>query len=446
MFKKLIDRVKVKVLAAFLFLFAGLSPVFADSGAISITGINTMWVLISAFLVFIMQAGFGMLESGFIRAKNTTDILAKNFLDFCMASIGFFAVGYAIAFGSGNAIIGLSGWFLHNAPSGDLPLHAEWFFHAVFAGVAATIVAGGVAGRMKFKAYLIYSLLMSAIIYPFAVRWVWGGGWLEMLDFTDFAGSTVVHAVGGVAALVGTIILGPRIGRYRKDGSPNAIPGHAMPLATLGTLILWFSWFGFNAGSTLEVGDGSLIAHIAATTNLAAAAGAIAAMLFAWKLFGKPDLSLIINGVLAGLVSITAACAFVSPLEAIIIGAAGGIFMVLAVSLLDKLRIDDPVGAFPVHGVCGIWGTLAVGIFGRSSLGLARDGLVHGGGFLQLGIQALGTISILLFVAVVMTLVFKLIGALLKGMRVSRDEELKGLDISLYGQEAYSGFQIFTNQ
>ncbi len=444
MFKKSIGGLRVKGLIAFM-LFASVSVVFADAG-VSVTGINTMWVLVSAFLVFIMQAGFGMLEAGFIRAKNTTDILAKNFLDFCMASMGFFIIGYAIAFGTGNALIGLSGWFLYNAPSGGLPLYAEWFFHAVFAGVAATIVAGGVAGRMKFKAYLMYSLLMSAIIYPFVVRWVWGGGWLAILDFTDFAGSTVVHAVGGVAALIGTIILGPRIGRYRKDNSPNAIPGHSMPLAALGTLILWFAWFGFNAGSTLEVGDGSLIAQIAATTNLAAAAGAIAAMLFAWKLFGKPDLSLIINGVLAGLVSITAACAFVSPLEAIIIGVVGGILMVLGVSLLDRLQIDDPVGAFPVHGLCGIWGTLAVGIFGRSSLGLARDGLVHGGGFAQLGIQALGIFSILAFIVVAMTLVFKLISALLKGMRVSREEELKGLDISLYGQEAYSGFQIFITE
>ncbi len=442
---------KILVSIASLFLSGMLFTVpsaFADSSAlyVSKTGIDTMWVLTAAFLVFIMQAGFGMLESGLVRTKNTTDILMKNFLDFCMASMGFFIVGYAIAFGAGNSIMGFSGWFLFNAPAGDLPIHAEWLFHAVFAGVAATIVAGGVAGRMKFKAYLMYSLLMSALVYPFAVRWVWGGGWLEGVGFTDFAGSTVVHAVGGVAALVGTIVLGPRIGKYGKDGTPNAIPGHSMTLAALGTLILWFAWFGFNAGSTLEVGDGSLIAHVAATTNLAAVSGAIAAMFFAWRKFGKPDLSLTMNGVLAGLVSITAGCAFVSPLEAIVIGGAGGVLMILGVSFLDRLRIDDPVGAFPVHGLCGIWGTLALGIFGRSSMGLARDGLLHGGGLSQLGIQALGTFSILAFVAVVMVLVFKMIGASLSGMRVSREEELKGLDISIYGQEAYSGFQIFTNQ
>ena len=412
----------------------------------SIVGVDTLLVLFSAFLVFVMQAGFGMLESGLIRPKNTVDILMKNFLDFCIASIGFFIFGYAIAFGTGTPFMGYSGWLLIGASSEGLPLYAEWFFHAVFCGVAATIVAGAVAGRMKFKAYLMYSFLMSALVYPFAVRWVWGGGWLDALGFTDFAGSTVVHAVGGVAGFAGAIAIGPRIGRYNKDGSPNAIPGHSMPLAALGTLILWFAWFGFNVGSTLEVGDGSQMAHVAITTNLAAVSGALTAMFLAWKKFGKPDLSLTMNGVLAGLVSITAPCAFVTPLEAILIGALGGVIMLFGVSFLDRLRIDDPVGAFPVHGLCGIWGTLAVGLFGRSTLGLARDGLLHGGGFAQFGVQALGTFTICAAVFVLMLGIFKAIGMVLGGIRVSREEELKGLDISLFGQEAYSGFQIFSTQ
>ena len=415
------------------------SDAFAGGDYAVVVGVNTLWVLIAAFLVFIMQAGFGMLESGLIRTKNSCSILTKNFMDFCMASMGFFIFGYAIAFGPGNNFMGTRGLFLNGLTSGDLPLYAEWLFHAVFAGVAATIVAGGVAERMKFKGYLIYSFLMSLLVYPFAVRWVWGGGWLENIGFTDFAGSTVVHAVGGVAALVGTIVLGPRIGRFKKDGTPRAIPGSSLPLASLGTLILWFAWFGFNVGSTLEVGDGTLMAHVAITTNLAAAAGALTAMFYAWKKFGKPDLTLIMNGVLAGLVAITAPCAFVSPLEAIFIGAIGGVIMIEGVRFLDRIRVDDPVGAFPVHGMCGIWGTLAVGIFGDL-------GFLNGGGFRQLGVQTLGTFTIVLFVAVFMFILFKLIDKAVGGLRVSRDDEFKGLDITQHGMEGYAGFQIFTTE
>ncbi len=415
------------------------SDAFAGGDYAVVVGVNTLWVLIAAFLVFIMQAGFGMLESGLIRTKNSCSILTKNFMDFCMASMGFFIFGYAIAFGPGSAFMGTRGLFLSGLTSGDLPLYAEWLFHAVFAGVAATIVAGGVAERMKFKGYLIYSFLMSLLVYPFAVRWVWGGGWLENMGFTDFAGSTVVHAVGGVAALVGTIVLGPRIGRFKKDGTPRAIPGSSLPLASLGTLILWFAWFGFNVGSTLEVGDGTLMAHVAITTNLAAAAGALTAMFYAWKKFGKPDLTLIMNGVLAGLVAITAPCAFVSPVEAIFIGAIGGIIMIEGVRFLDKIKVDDPVGAFPVHGMCGIWGTLAVGIFGDL-------GFLNGGGFRQLGVQTLGTFTIVLFVAVFMFILFKLIDKAVGGLRVSRDDEFKGLDITQHGMEGYAGFQIFTTE
>jgi ammonium transporter, Amt family len=429
-------------------LFAVLPALAAEHVAYaSAVGVDTLWVMVAAFMVFIMQAGFGMLEAGLIRTKNTCNVLMNNFLDFCMASMGFFAFGYAIMFGTGNAFMGFSGWFLIGAsPHGSLPLYTEWFFHAVFCGAAATIVAGGVAERMKFKAYLIYSFLISATVYPIVGHWVWGGGWLANLNFADFAGSTVVHALGGTAALIGTIVLGPRIGKYNPDGSANAIAGHSMPLASLGTLILWFAWFGFNVGSTLEVGDGTMIAHVAITTNLAAAAGGLSGMFFAWKKFGKPDLSMTMNGALAGLVSITAGCAYVMPYEAIIIGAIGGIIVVIGTVLLDRLQVDDPVGAFPVHGMCGIWGTLAVGLFGRKALGIASDGLFHGGGFDQLGIQALGVFAVVAFVSVVMFVLFKAIGIVSNGLRVSREDELKGLDISQHGMESYSGFEIFTTE
>lgn len=409
-------------------------------------GIDTLWVLIAAFLVFFMQAGFGMVEAGFIRAKNACNILTKNFLDFCMASLGFFMFGYAIMFGAGNGFTGTGGWFLIGAESGaGIPLYAFWLFQAAFCGAAATIVAGGMAERMKFPAYLIYSFIISALIYPLVGHWIWGGGWLSNLGFADFAGSTVVHAVGGFAALIGTIILKPRTGKYNRDGSANVIAGHSIPLASLGVFILWFGWFGFNPGSTLSVGDGSLIARVAINTNLAAAVGGIFAMFTVWKMFGKPDLSMAMNGALAGLVAITAPCAFVEPWAAIIIGAVGGVIVVLGVVVLDKLRIDDPVGAVPVHGLNGIWGTLAIGLFGQKALGLANDGLFYGGSLTQLGIQALGVVSVIIFVVLAMGLVFKAIDKTI-GLRVSREEELKGLDIGEHGMESYAGFQVFTTQ
>ncbi len=412
-----------------------------------IVGLDTLWVLLAAFLVFFMQAGFGMVEAGFIRAKNTCNILTKNFLDYCMASIAFFIFGYAIMFGPGNLFMGFKGWwFLEGAKSGaGVPLFAFWLFQAAFCGAAATIVAGGVAERMKFTAYLAYSFLVSALIYPIVGHWIWGGGWLAKLGFSDFAGSTVVHTVGGFAALIGTIMLKPREGKYNPDGSANAIAGHNIPLASLGVFILWFGWFGFNPGSTLSVGDGSLIGRIAITTNLAAASGGISAMIMVWRMCGKPDLSMAMNGALAGLVAITASCAFVDPLASIAIGAIGGILVVSGVVLLDKMRIDDPVGAVPVHGLNGVWGTLAVGIFGKQSLGLAHDGLIYGGGIKQLLIQATGSLSTVVFILISMGIVFKIIDMTI-GLRVSREEELKGLDIGEHGMESYSGFQIFTTE
>lgn len=432
--------------AAVVVIPTGIAAAEAAEGYASVSGIDTLWVLLAAFMVFIMQAGFGMLEAGLIRTKNTCNVLMNNFLDFCMASTAFFVFGYAIMFGHGNGFMGWTGWMLVGAThQGTIPLEAAWLFHAVFCGAAATIVAGGIAERMKFKAYLVYSFLISAVVYPFVGHWIWGGGWLAQMGFSDFAGSTVVHAVGGTAALVGTMIVGPRIGKYNRDGSANAIEGHSMPLASLGALILWFAWFGFNPGSTLSVGDGSLMAKVAVNTNLSAVSGALVAMFFAWKKCGKPDLTMTMNGALAGLVAITAPCAYVIPAEALAIGAVAGILVVMATLLLDKIHIDDPVGAVPVHMVNGTWGTLALGLFGHKSLGLARDGLFHGGGFAQLGVQALGVFTVIAFVAVAMTIIFKTLDIVV-GLRVSREEELKGLDISEHGMEAYAGFQVFTAQ
>ena len=409
-------------------------------------GLDTVWVLVAAFLVFFMQAGFGMVEAGFIRAKNTCNILTKNFLDFCMASLGFFLVGYALMFGNGNGFIGTSGWMLMGLDPwvGTVPLFAFWLFQAAFCGAAATIVAGGMAERMNFKAYLMYSFLISALVYPIIGHWIWGDGWLSGMGFADFAGSTVVHTTGGIAALIGTMMLGPRYGKYGIDGKPRAIAGHNIPLASLGVFILWFGWFGFNSGSTLGVENGGMdIARVAINTNLAAALGGIAAMATVWMRFGKPDLSMAMNGALAGLVGITAPCAFVEPWAACLIGLSSGVIVVFGVELLDKLQIDDPVGAVPVHGLCGIWGTLCVGIFGKQELGLMYPGFVYSGNPMQFGIQIVGSVATVVFVLASMGAVFKLID-LTVGLRVNRTEELRGLDIGEHGMEAYSGFQVFS--
>jgi len=407
-------------------------------------GLDTVWILLGAFLVFFMQAGFGMVEAGFIRAKNTCNILTKNFLDFCIASLGFFLIGYGLMFGEGNGFAGLKGWCLIGLEetANGLPLYAFWLFQAAFCGATATIVAGGMAERMRFQAYLIYSFVISAFIYPIVGHWIWGGGWLSNMGFADFAGSTVVHTVGGCAALIGTSILKPREGKYGIDGKPNVLAGHNIPLASLGVFILWFGWFGFNAGSTLGVSDGTSIARIAINTNLAAALGGIAAMATVWKRFGKPDLSMAMNGALAGLVAFTALCAFVEPWAALVIGTIAGYIVVRGVEVIDQLQIDDPVGAFPVHGICGIWGTLCVGIFGKQALGLANNGFVYSGNPMQLGIQIVGSVSTVAFVVVTMSIIFKLIDVTI-GLRIDREEELRGLDIGEHGMEAYGGFQIF---
>jgi Amt family ammonium transporter len=426
--------------------------VFAqDSGASgkgpTFNALDTFWIVFAAVLVFFMQAGFGLVEAGLVRAKNAGNILMKNLMDFSIAAITFLAVGYAVMWGAGNAFMGTEGWFLIGleTPVEGVPLYAFWLFQAAFAGAAATIVAGGVAERMKFVSYLLYTIAISALIYPIVGHWVWGGGWLSEMGFYDFAGSTVVHGVGGVAALVGSMMLGPRIGKFDKDGNPKVISGHSMPLAALGVFILWLGWFGFNAGSTLSLSDPAVVALIVINTTLAAAAGAILAMIVAWIKFGKPDVSISFNGVLAGLVGITAPCAAVTPLTAILIGAIAGILVVLGILMFDKLRIDDPVGAISVHGLCGIWGTLAVGLFGLKSLGANSDGLFVGGGFDALWIQIVGTFACLAFTAVTMWIVFKLI-AVTVGLRVSREAELRGLDVREHAMESYAGFQIFVTE
>jgi Amt family ammonium transporter len=297
---------------------------------------------------------------------------------------------------------------------------------------------------MKFPAYLIYTAIVSVVVYPIVGHWIWNsGGWLAKMGFADFAGSTVVHSVGGWISFIGTIILGARIGKFAPDGRPRVIAGHSIPLASLGVFLLWFGWFGFNPGSTLGVGDGEAIARIAVNTNIAACAGAITAMTAVWLAFGKPDLSMTMNGCLAGLVAITAPCNYVTPAASIAIGAVAGVVVVFGVYLLDRIRVDDPVGAIPVHGMNGLWGTLAVGLWGQQSLGLAHDGLFHGGGLTQLGIQALGTLAVDLFVMASMGAVFLAIKHTM-GLRVSAEEELRGLDIGEHGMESYAGFQIFT--
>lgn len=402
--------------------------------------LDAIWVLIAAILVIFMNAGFGMLETGLCRQKNAVNILTKNLIVFALASIAYWALGFGLMFANTNPFIGLGGWFLSGDsatygldpfPAG-LPIPVFFLFQAAFAGTAATIVSGAVAERIKFVDFLIFSIILTGISYPISGHWVWAeGGWLGELGFEDFAGSTVVHSVGGWAALMGAVILGPRTGKYSSDGRINAIPGHNLSIATLGCLILWIGWFGFNPGSELAANEN--VPFIAVTTNLAAAAGGITATLTSWLKDGKPDLSMIINGILAGLVGITAGCDGVSYLGAVIIGAIAGIIVVYSVSFFDKMRIDDPVGAISVHLVNGAWGTLAVGLFNTES------GLFYGGGISQLINQIIGIVAIGAFTAVVAGVVWVILKSTL-GIRVSLEEEIQGLDVGEHGMEAYSGF------
>lgn len=415
-------------------------------------GIDTLWVMIAAFLVFFMNLGFAMVEAGLARAKNTVNILAKNFVVFAIASLVFYTIGFGLMFGNGNSLFGTNGLFFVTGNVEDysalswtsVPMWAKFFFQLAFAGTAATIVSGAVAERIKFLSFVVFSAVLVAFIYPIVGHWIWGGGWLASKGFWDFAGSTVVHSVGGWAALAGMIVLGPRLGKYRKDGSVNPIFGHNMSMVTLGGLILWFGWFGFNPGSTMAVGDGSAIAHIAVTTNTAAIMAIITSTITAWLLLGKPDLSMIVNGALAGLVAITAPCAFVSVPSSAIIGSIAGILVVFAVTLFDKAKIDDPVGATSVHLVNGIFGTLSVGLFAQDSItGTATgNGLFFGGGTSLLTTQLIGVLSVGAFTFSV-SLVLWLIIKYVMGIRVSKEEEIEGLDIGEHGMEAYPDFQGF---
>jgi len=403
------------------------------------TALNTVWVLIAAFLVFFMQAGFAMVESGFTRAKNAGNIIMKNVMDLAVGSVVYWLFGFALMFGvSYVGLFGSTGFAVSDAFEHlglDIPIWAFLIFQTVFAATAATIVSGAMAERTKFVSYLIYSLVITAFIYPIVGHWIWGGGWLFERGMVDFAGSTVVHSVGGWAALIGAILIGPRIGKYSKDGKANAIPGHNITLGALGVFILWFGWFGFNPGSTLS-GTTPDIALIAVNTNLAAACGAITAMAITWIRYKKPDVSLTLNGALAGLVAITAGCAAVSPLGAAIIGLLAGILVVLSVEFIDKvLRIDDPVGAISVHGVCGAFGTALVGF-------LAVDGgLFYGGGASLLVTQLIGIVAVFAWTSITALILFGAIKYTL-GLRVSEAEENLGLDIGEHGMEAYPGFQM----
>jgi Amt family ammonium transporter len=425
--------------------------------------VDTMWVLITAMLVFFMNLGFAAVESGFARAKNCVNIMSKNFVVFAVSSLGFLFVGWGLMFGDGSGLVGLKGLFFvsgaDNSPAiGEaykgvysaiswtgVPLWAKFFFQLVFCGTAATIVSGAVAERIKYIAFIIFTFAMAMFIYPVVGHWVWGGGWLAKMGMFDFAGSTVVHSIGGWAALAGVIMLGPRIGKF-DNGLIKAIPGHNLSLATIGTFVLWFGWFGFNPGSTMAA-DPNAIAHVAVTTNTAAAAAIMSATIISWLLLGKPDLGMTLNGCLAGLVAITAPCAFVSVGSALVIGLIAGVLVVLAVMMFDRLRLDDPVGALSVHLVNGIFGTICVGLFAQDKITgtPTGNGLLFGGGFKLLGAQLAAVISVAIFVFVAAMATWTILKAVV-GIRVSREEEMRGLDIGEHGNEAYAGFQVFTTE
>jgi len=401
--------------------------------------INTVWTLVAAFLVFFMQAGFAMVETGLTRSKNAGNIIMKNLMDFAIGSLAFFAVGFGIMFGVDKfGLFGTSGFFGTSSMEHlglGIPIEAFMIFQTVFAATAATIVSGAMAERTKFSAYIIYSAVITLIIYPIVGHWIWGGGWLSEMGFIDFAGSTVVHSVGGWAALVGAAIIGPRLGKYNKDGKPNAIPGHSITLAALGVFILWFGWFGFNPGSSLAGTDMS-IGMIAMTTNLSAAAGAFVVLVITWIRYGKPDVSMTLNGALAGLVGITAGCASVSMIGSIFIGIISGFVVVFSIEFIEKvLKVDDPVGAIGVHGFCGAVGTLCVGLFAT------EGGLFYGGGFQLLGVQAIGVGAVGAWVFGTTFILFKTLKATI-GLRVHKEHEDTGLDISEHGSEAYGDFIV----
>ncbi len=402
--------------------------------------VDVIWMLAAAALVFFMQAGFAMVETGFTRAKNAGNIIMKKLMDFALGSLVFWAIGFGLMFGSSQAgIIGLPGLFA----TGDginpaVPGPAFLIFQTVLCATAATLVSGAMAERTKFIAYFIYSIVISAVIYPISGHWVWGGGWLSKLGFHDFAGSTTVHMVGGIAALVGAALLGPRIGKYDAEGKPKAIPGHSITLGALGVFIIWFGWFGFNSGSMLPGAGGDTLTkmgHIFITTNLAAATSAVVAMIITWIRFKKPDVSLTLNAALGGLVAIAAGCDAVSSAGAVAIGAIAACIVVYGIEFIDKsAKIDDPVGAIGVHGLCGAAGTILVGVFATD------EGLFYGGGLQYLGVQVLGVAAVAMWVTASMMILFAIIKRTV-GLRVSREEEIAGLDIEEHGlASSYADF------
>ncbi len=412
------------------------------------SSVNTIWVLFGTALVFFMQAGFSLCEAGFTRAKNTGNILMKNLMDFCIGTPAFWLVGFGLMFGKGSGIIGsfdplIRGEYSQALPSG-VPLWAFAIFQTVFCATSATIVSGAMAERTKFCAYCFYSAAISLLIYPVSGHWIWGGGWLSQMGFHDFAGSTAVHMVGGICAMIGAKILGPRIGKYDKNGKPQAILGHNLTFAALGVFILWFCWFGFNGASTVGMDSDALIetaGRVFFNTNLAAAVACCAALIFTWIRYKKPDVSMTYNAALAGLVGITAGCDAVDAVGAAVIGVVCGILIVLAIEFFDKIaKIDDPVGAVSVHCVCGAAGTVLTGLFATGET--TEAGLFYGGGAHFLGIQVLGVLAVAAYVAVVITIVFLAIKHTI-GLRVKPEEELAGLDVSEHGLfTAYAGFSM----
>ncbi|MGA0915115.1 MAG: ammonium transporter [Ilumatobacteraceae bacterium] len=410
--------------------------------------LDNLWVFIAGILVFFMQAGFALVEAGLTRAKNVVNIFAKNMADAVIGILAFFATGYAFAFGAGGDWIGtenflLTGYDDYSAIDGGLSPATTFFFQAVFAATAVTIASGAMAERTKFSAYLLFSAVMCAFIYPVVVHWTWGGGLIANMSigdavYSDFAGSAIVHMTGGVAALMGAVFLGPRLGKYGPDGRPRAIPGHNIPFAILGVFILWLGWFGFNPGS--ELAADQYVMSVGVNTMLAAAAGAFMATVTIWLKAGKPDLAMIGNGALAGLVAITAPCGAVDPLPAVIIGGIGGVLVVFSVIFFDSVRIDDPVGAISVHGVVGIWGTLSIGLFAKyddAFLGREDAGLFYGGGFDQLAMQVVMVVIIAAWVAATTAILFGILKAT-TGLRVSAEEETQGLDVLEHGLQGYA--------
>ncbi|MCM8712020.1 ammonium transporter [Clostridium sp. SYSU_GA19001] len=422
--------------------------------------LDTLWVLLCGMLVFFMNLGFAAVESGFARSKNTVNILSKNFIVFAISSLGFYLLGWGLMFGDGNGFVGLQGLLFasgaDNSPAvGDaykgvyssiawagVPFWAKFFFQLVFCGTAATIVSGAVAERIKYVSFIVFSFILTLLIYPVVGHWIWGGGWLSKLGFLDFAGGTVVHSIGGWAALTGVIILGPRVGKYTKDGKINAIPGHNIALATIGAFVLWLGWFGFNPGSTMALNPGS-ISHILIATNGAGIMAMLVATAVTWKVTGKPDIGMSINGLLAGLVAITPACAYVTIPVSYLIGAISGVIVVFGVIKFDKMKLDDPVGALAVHLANGVFGTLSIGLFAKDGMtGVdTMNGLFYGGGFKLLGVQALGVVSVGAFVLVTSAITWIVIKNTI-GIRVSIKEEIEGLDIGEHGNQAYPEFVI----